>query len=349
MRLLRLSVLFVLTIGMGTLGAQSTSGHSSATAAKRAPAAKRSASLRTSWGAPDLQGTWDFRTVTPMERPPEFAGKATLTEQEAAEYERRMVEQRNADEHHDTKARRTVNGTDETEDVALAYNQFWWDRGTKVVGTRRTSLIVDPPDGRIPPLTPEAKKRLEAEDKMRERITEGPEDRSLAERCILGFNSGPPMTPAGYNQNVQVIQHPHYVVLLNEMVHNARIIPLDEGPRLNVPQWVGESRGHWEGATLVIDTRNFQQATSLRGSSPSMHLTERLTRLDADNLMYEFTVDDSTTWTKPWTAQVPMVRSEGLIYEYACHEGNYGMFGILSGARVIEKKQAATTKKEPPR
>ena len=341
MRVLRLSVLGGVTIGVSFLAAQTVSGQSSAPAAgNRSSGVNKSATLRTPWGAPDLQGTWDFRTVTPMERPPELAGKATLTEKEAAEYERRMVEQRNADKRHDTTPRRTVNGTAETEDVALAYNDFWWDRGTKVVGTRRTSLIVDPPDGRIPPLTPEAQKRLAADDALRTRVTEGPEDRSIAERCILGFNSGPPMTPGGYNQNVQIVQHAEYVVLLNEMIHNARIIPLDGRPRVDVAQWVGESRGYWEGDTLVIDTKNFRQNTSLRGSSPNMHLVERIRRVDADTLLYEFTVDDPTTWTKPWTAQVPMVEAEGLIYEYACHEGNYGMFGILSGARAIEKKVA---------
>jgi len=338
-----MSVLLVITVGVAALGAQTGGAQSSDRAvAKTAPAAGKSTSLRTPWGKPDLEGTWDFRTVTPMERPPEFAGKATLTEKEAAEYAQRLVEERNADKRHDTTARRTVNGTAETEDVALAYNDFWWDRGTKVVGTRRTSLIVDPPDGRIPPLTPEAQKRLAADDALRERLAVGPEDRSIAERCLMGFNSGPPMAPGGYNQNVQIIQHPDYVVLLNEMIHNARIIPLDGRAPANVPQWVGESRGRWDGDTLVIETTNFRDNTSLRGSSPKMKLVERIRRVDADALLYEFTVDDPTTWTKPWTVQLPMVKAEGLIYEYACHEGNYGMSGILSGARAIEKKRAAT-------
>ena len=309
-------------------------------AGTRAPAARNAATPRTPWGTPDLQGTWDFRTVTPMERPPELAGKATLTEKEAAEYARRMVEQRNADARHDTTPRRTVNGTAETEDVALAYNDFWWDRGTKVVGTRRTSLVVDPPDGRIPPLTAEAQARLAAEDTLRERPAQGPEDRSVAERCLMGFNSGPPMVPGGYNQNVQIVQHSDYVVLLNEMIHNARIIPLDGRPRANVPQWAGESRGRWDGDTLIIETSGFHAVTSLRGSSPRLRLVERIRRIDAGNLMYEFTVDDPTTWTRPWTAQVPMVKAEGPIYEYACHEGNYGMFGILSGARAVERRTA---------
>ncbi len=338
MRLLRLSLLFAVTIGVASVTAQTTASKPSA---RVTPAAKTSAALRTAWGAPNLEGIWDFRTITPMERPPELAGKATLTAEETAEYERKINEQRNADARHDTKVTGTANRTAVTEDVALAYNDFWWDRGTKVIGTRRTSLIVDPPDGRLPPMTTEGRQRMAADDAKRERVAEGPEDRSIGERCIMGFNSGPPMVPGGYNQNVQIVQHPDYVVLLNEMVHNARIIPLNGRPRANVPQWVGESTAHWEGDTLVIDTQNFRQNTSLRGSGPNMHLIERLTRVDADNLRYSFTVNDPTTWTKPWSAEVPMVKAEGLIYEYACHEGNRGMFGILSGARALDQKAAA--------
>jgi hypothetical protein len=342
MRVLRLSLALAITVGVASMAAQ-TAGSKSAPAAKQAPAAKKS-TLRMPWGAPNLEGTWDFRTVTPMERPPEFANKPTLTQKEAEEYERKIVEERDADKRHSTQVRGTVNGTAETEDVALAYNQFWWDRGTKVIGTRRTSLIVDPPDGRFPPMTAEAQQRMKADDERRERPAAGPEDRSIGERCIMGFNSGPPMVPGGYNQNVQITQHPDYVVLLNEMVHNARIIPLDGKPRANIPQWVGESTGHWEGDTLVIETKNFHQNTSLRGSGPKMHLIERIKRVDADNLLYSFTVDDPSTWTKPWTAEVPMVKADGLIYEYACHEGNYGMSGILSGARAVEQKAAAAKK-----
>jgi len=301
---------------------------------------------RTPDGHPDLQGIWDFRTVTPMERPKEFADKEVLTAEEAAEYERRMVASRDADANRDKEASRgIVNGTPVTEDVALAYNDFWWDRGTRVVGSRRTSLVSNPPDGRIPPLTPEAAKRLAARDVARERPAEGPEDRSVGERCILGFNSGPPMAPGGYNQNVQIVQAPGYVVIVNEMIHNARIVPLDDRPHGNLPQWVGTSRGRWEGDTLVVDTRNFLGETSLRGSSSSLHLIERFTRVDADTLLYEFTVDDPTTWTKPWTAQLPMVRTDDQIFEYACHEGNYGMTNLLLGARSVEKDAAAGGRK----
>jgi hypothetical protein len=305
-------------------------------------------SAKTPWGHPDLQGIWDFRTVTPMERPVELGDKAVLSAQEAEEFERRAVASRNADQKRGNQvtARRQVNGTTETEDLSLAYNDFWWDRGTKVVGTRRTSLIVDPPNGRFPALTPAGEKRLSAEDAVRERPSIGPEDRPVGERCILGFNSGPPMTPNAYNMNVQLLQTADSIVILNEMVHNARIVPLDGRPHGSVRQWVGDSRGRWEGSTLVVDTTNFYQGTSLRGSSPSMRLTERFTRVGADVLLYEFTVNDPTTWTKPWTAQLPMRKTELPMYEYACHEGNYGMTGILSGARALEKsgRESPTSK-----
>jgi hypothetical protein len=293
---------------------------------------------RTPDGKPDLQGIWDFRTVTPMERPREFGDKATLTAAEAAEYEKRIVEGRNADTNRDkTTSRGVINGTETTADVALAYNEFWWDRGTKVVGSLRTSLVVDPPDGRIPDLTPQARARLEALDASRERPAEGPEDRPVAERCLLGFNAGPPMVPGGYNQNVQVIQAPGYIVLVNEMVHSARIIALDGRPHGALAQWVGTSRGRWEGDVLVVETRNFAHETAFRGSSPALHLVERLQRTAEDTLLYEFTVDDPSTWTRPWTAQIPMRRTDDQMFEYACHEANYGMTNLLQGARAIEK------------
>ena len=152
------------------------------------------------------------------------------------------------------------------------------------------------------------------------------------------------MVPNAYNQNVQLFQAPGYVVLLNEMVHNARVIPTDGRPHTNIPQWVGDSRGHWEGDTLVIDTRNFYDTTAFRGSSPNLHLIERFRRIDADTLLYEFTVNDPSTWTRDWTVQIPMAKTEGPLYEYACHEGNYGMFGLLSGARAVEKAEAGAKK-----
>ena len=300
------------------------------------------ASLRTSDGRPDLGGVWDFRTVTPVERPTEFADKAFLSAEEVAAYAAERVRANNADLDREAKkqittSRGQVNGTSETRDLALAYNDFWWDRGTAVVETRRTSLVIDPPDGRIPPLTDAAAERAADRLRINQRPTEGPEDRPLGERCITGFNSGPPMLPSAYNMNVQIFQTADHVVLLNEMVHNARIIPLDGSAHGTVPQWTGVSRGHWEGDTLVVETKNFLRETSFRNSSKNLHLTERIQRLSEGTLLYTFTVNDPTTWTQPWTVELPMRLSELPIFEYACHEGNYGMDGTLSGARVIER------------
>jgi hypothetical protein len=300
---------------------------------------------RTVDGQPDLQGIWDFRTVTPLERPAELAGKEFLTEKEAAEFENNFVASRDADANRKKEAIRVVNGTDETQDVALAYNNFWWDRGTKVIGNRRTSLITDPPDGKIPALTPEGQKRADETTKVRERPAFGPEDRAVGERCIMGFNAGPPMNPGAYNMNVQVVQNKDYVVLLNEMVHNARIIPLDGRPRTDIRQWSGESRGHWEGNTLVVETYGFYKEVSLTNSSPNMKIVEKFTRAAPDVLLYDYTVTDPTTWTKPWSAEIPMRKTAGPIYEYACHEGNYGMFGILDGARAVDKREIDAAKK----
>ena len=298
---------------------------------------------RTPDGRPDLGGVWDFRTVTPLERPRELADKEFFTDEEAAAFASRRVKESNVDLNRATTVtnRRVVNGTTETVDLRSAYNNFWWDRGTTVVGTNRTSLVIDPPDGRIPALTPEAQERAATRAALSQRISEGPEDRSLSERCLTGFNAGPPMTPGGYNQNVQIFQTPDHVVLLNEMVHTARIVPLDGRPHGPIPQWVGDSRGRWEGETLVVETTNFLRETSFRSSSANLHLVERFTRVDADTLLYEFTVDDPMTWTRPWTAEIPMRNSAAPLFEYACHEGNYGMEGTLSGARALEKAARA--------
>ncbi len=292
---------------------------------------------RTTWGAPDLQGIWDFATITPMERPKELAGKEVLTAEEAAEFEKRTLEQRNPD--------RRDGGSQ--ADVGRAYNQFWWDYGTKVIGTKRTSLVVDPPDGRIPPLTPQARQRAETRAEVLRRPAAGPEDRNLWERCILGGNAGPPMVSGAYNNNVQIFQTPEQVVILNEMINDARIVPLDGRPHLppSLRQWRGDSRGRWDGDTLVVDTTNFRDPTNFRGSRATLHVVERFTRVAADTLLYEFTVDDPQTWTRPWSAAMPMTKTEAPIFEYACHEGNYGMVNILTGARAGEKaaEEAAKT------
>jgi hypothetical protein len=290
-------------------------------------------------GHPDLQATWTYATLTPIERPRELADKAFFTEQEAADFEKRARQTRNVDDNRETKptARGLVNGTVETEDLASAYNEFWWDRGTQAVSTRRTSIVIDPPDGRIPALTSQAQRRMAALDEANQRLAEGPEDRPLSERCILRPNSGPPMTPTGYNNNFQLVQAPGYVVIYNEQIHDARIIPMDGRPHLpqGVPQWMGDSRGHWQGDTLVIDTTNFSSKASFRGSGEKMHLVERFTRTDPETLLYEFTVNDPESFTKSWTGQIPMKRTREAMYEYACHEGNYSMSTTLNGARAL--------------
>jgi len=300
-----------------------------------APTKKTWTTPRTPWGQPDLQGVWDFATLTPMERPSGLAGKEALTEEEAAEFEKRTLVERDEDR----RDRRPGVG---------GYNQFWWDYGTKVISTRRTSLVVDPPDGKIPAMTPEGQKRAAARVRAFTRPdADGPEDRTLAERCILGFNAGPPMAPSAYNNNVQIFQSPGHVVLLNEMVNDSRIVPLDGRPHLpaHLRQWRGDSRGRWEGDTLVVETTNFRDLTNFRGSSRDLRLTERFTRVDAETLVYEFTIDDPASWTRRWTAAVPMQRSSGPIFEYACHEGNYGMVNILAGSRAREKAAEEGAKK----
>ncbi len=304
---------------------------------------------RTPWGAPDLHGVWDFRSLTPLERPVELADQAFLTEEEAASLEQAAVD-RNA-ELWNREARRTVAGAnvDRGEDGQPGfYNNFWLDGGTAPVETRRTSLIVDPPDGRIPPLTQAAAARRAAIERERRGVNRhaptpggfvedlGPN--ALQLRCITGFNSGPPMTPGGYNQNVQLFQTPDQVVLLNEMNHNFRVIPLDGRPGSGIPQWTGESRGHWDGDTLVVETTSFLRETSFAQGQTDAHLrlTERFTRVSPDTLMYEATVDNPTVWVRPWTYEIPMKWNEQPLYEYACHEGNYGLYNILAGARAEE-------------
>jgi hypothetical protein len=281
---------------------------------------------RTPDGQPDIQGVWTNGTLTPMERPAGLAGKPFLTEAEAAELERKTAESR-------------VDRPPPPGDPG-GYNEFWWDRGSKVVATRRTSLILDPPEGRIPPLTPEAQKRAaERAAYNREHAFDGPESRSLQDRCLLFQTAGPPMLPAGYNNHYQIVQGPGYVAILVEMIHDVRIIPLDGRPHLphNIRQWKGDSRGRWEGQTLVVETTNFSGNTSFRGSGPGLRLVERFSRPGQDTLLYEFTVDDPASFTRPWTAQLPMARASGPLYEYACHEGNYAMVNILGGARAAER------------
>jgi hypothetical protein len=285
---------------------------------------------RTPDGKPDFQGVWTNATVTPLERPAELSNQQFFTKEQAAQYAKGIVASTNSD--------RRDGGAE--ADVGRAYNNFWRESGTKVVPTLRTSLIVDPADGRIPALTPEAqRKAAERAEARRLHPADGPEDRSLQERCILWPAAGPPMMPVGYNSNYQIVQDRGYVAVISEMIHDGRIIPTDGSPHLpsNVRQWLGDPRGHWEGETLVVDSTNFTDKTNFRGSGESLHLVERFTRTGPESMMYEFTVDDPATFVKPWTVQVPMTRSAGPILEYACNEGNYAMQGILAGARATER------------
>jgi hypothetical protein len=270
----------------------------------------------TAWGDPDFDGIWNYATMTPLERAREFADKAVLTEAEAAAFEKRTIDRQ-----------ATANNTAGPD---------WWDPGTTHLANRRTSLIVDPPDGHLPPMTSEAQQAAAARAQSRRRgPAEGPEDLALKERCIAWEIAGPPMMPGVYNNDVQFVQTKNAIVILNEMIHDARIVPMDGRPHGTVPRWMGDSRGHWDGATLVVDTIGFTDKTSVRGSDEHLHLTERFTRLGPDAIEYRFTMDDPTIWTRPWTATVPLSRIDGPMYEYACHEGNArSVEGILRGARV---------------
>jgi hypothetical protein len=296
---------------------------------------------RTSWGHPDLQGTWSTATITPFERPADLAGKEFFTELEAKEFERATLARTNRD--------RRDGGAE--ADVARAYNDFWWDSGTRVVPSRRTSLVVDPPDGRIPPLTADAQKRVDAVAAARKvSPADNPEDRNLWERCIV---RGVPtaMLPGPYNNNYQVFQTSDHVVILAEMIHDARIIPLDGRAHMpgHVRSWLGDSVGKWEGDTLVVETTNFTDKFSFRGSSEHMRLVERFTRTADDVLTYRVTIDDPAAFTRSWTVELPARRSTESIYEYACHEGNYGLEGILKGHRAEEKVAAETLAKKTPK
>ncbi len=306
------------------------------------PAAAQTDAPRTAWGQPDLQGIWDFRTITPLERPRGSGDKAFLTAEEAATLQQERIDRNQRLLDRPAERTKVADQVDQREDGSPGfYNNFWLDEGTSAVGTRRTSLVIDPPDGRIPDLTAAAQERQDAgREFRREHPADSWLDRSTADRCILGFNAGPPITPLGYNQNMQVFQTPDYVVLLTEMVHTARIVPLDGRPALgeNIPQWSGDSRGYWEGDTLVVETSSFHAQRRWRGSTQAMTLVERFTRIDADTLEYTFTVTDPEIWTSAWTASIPMQRTDVPMYEYACHEGNYSMPGILGGARAQEAK-----------
>ena len=298
---------------------------------------------RTTDGRPDLQGIWTTQTFTPLQRPERYAGQEFLTEQEAAELNALLTQAgvdplaANIFGASDEERRKRVFQNDPTH-----YNNADWltTSQPKGLSSRRTSLIFEPPDGRLPPLTPEAQKRAAA--RRAAAGFDSHENRPLQERCIVWTLEGPPMTPPPYNDVLQIIQVPGYVVIYRELATSPRIIPTDGRPRLpaRVRQWNGNSIGRWEGDTLVVETTNFHEKAAYQGSGPDVRVVERFTREGADRIRYQFTVDDPSTWTKPWSAEIPMLAAEGPLFEYACHEGNYGLVNILSGARFTEKLAA---------
>ena len=312
--------------------------------AGQAPAAETGKWL-TSWGDPDLQGVWDFRTLTPLERPRELEGKDVFTEEEAAEFVAASLDE--------------IEGRDEAVpgDIVGNYNQFWFDRGTTVVGTRRTSRIVDPPNGRLPALTPEAERQATSPEARR--FTNANRgivppiswlDTDTGDRCIQHAKAGPPINPGGYNNNIQLFQAPGHVAILNEQIHDVRVIPLDGRPHLGpgIRQWMGDSRGHWEGETLVVETTDFNGKHMHAGrpnltSSEQQTVVERFTRTDAGTILYEYTITDPATWTDSWSAETTMTKSQDQVFEYACHEGNYSMPVRLAGARATEREEAANS------
>jgi hypothetical protein len=308
-------------------------------AAPKTSAAKGWTLARTPDGQPDLQGVWSNNNVTPLERPKQFGGRQYLTDEELTTLKQRAAQLFAGDgdaafgdalfETLLSDTNKFVSRDGRTGD----YNQFWL---VERDWSNRTSLITDPPDGRLPALTAEGARREAAAAAARQRPAAGPEDRSLSERCIT---FGVPRLQAAYNSYYQIVQSPGNVAIMMETIHDTRIIPLDNRPHIpqDIRQWHGDPRGHWEGNTLVVETTNFSPKSNFRGANENLRLVERFTRVGPDTLNYEVTVTDPTIWTRPWTAMIPLRRSTDLVYEYECHEGNTGLAGILAGARADEK------------
>jgi hypothetical protein len=310
-----------------------------APAAKSAAGAKAYTPPKTPDGQPDLQGFWTNSTYVPLERPQGVTKEYYTPEEAEAAIKAAAVRE----------AEQTEPGT--TADVHYDFSQFGLDRSqSKFAASLRTSLIIDPPDGKIPPLNAQGQKRA-AERAAARKAAGGPYDSVLnmpnGSRCIIMGGAGPPLMNAGYNANYQIVQSPGYVMILTEMIHDARIIPLDNRPQASqaVRQWIGLSRGHWEGNTLVVETTNYNGKNPFRGASENLKVTERFTRTAEDVIDYKFTVEDPTTWDKPWTAEAPLAKTDGPIFEFACHETNYGIANILAGARAEEKQKAEQAKK----
>ena len=334
--------LSALPVVIAALSASLVAGQAPKTAAQKPVARVNSRSVpKTPWGDPDLQGVWNDATSTPLQRP-NGASKDTLSDEEAADFQAELANELSRD--------RRDGGAE--ADVNRAYNEHWMDsRRLKITADHRTSLIVDPQDGRIPPLvplSPEREKARTARAAANARFNAGlPQayaDMSLPVRCIIRTDS-PPYLPTIYNNDFQIFQSPGYVVISPEMIHSARVIPLDGRPHINknLHQWLGDSRGHWEGNTLVVETTNFRtdDGVIFQNANPdTFKITERFSRVDATTINYEFTVEDPKTWTRPWTAVIPWTRIDPAeqMYEYACHEDNYDIVHFLTGARLREKK-----------
>jgi len=332
-------------LALGVIVALGTAAAHSAEPAKAA--AKKYVVPRTESGQPDLRGVWNYGSDTPFERPAQFKDREFLTPEEAAAISKQI---------RDRSAQIEAGDGGTPIDPTGGYNQFWMDyfgQGANL----RTSLVIEPSDGRVPSVQPGVKVEngglgpdTNGVRPVRFRVgginKEGPESRGLSERCLMGYSSGPPFVPSLYNNIVQIFQTRTHAVIMTEMIHDARIVALDGRPALDpvIRQWSGDARGRWEGDTLVVETRNFtDKTTSFRGAGTGkdLHLTERFTRVGPNRVDYQFTIDDPATFTKPFTALIPMLRADGDLYEYACHEGNYGLTNILSGARQEEREAAA--------
>ena len=293
---------------------------------------------------------WDFRTITPMERPVALGTKEFLTDEEARALEDNSKRDDNA------RVKGGAGGGKAGPGGVGDYNAVFLEDSQRVLANKRTSIITDPKDGRMPPFTPEAQRKFDADEEYhKQHPHDGPEDMTTIERCITWISSGPPMLPTFYNNNYQIIQTHDQVMILAEMIHDVRIIPLDGRPHEDIHQWVGDSRGHWEGDTLVVETINFNGKRGWFGTpmveggggkrpDTKMRVIERFTRTGPDILLYQFTIDDPGTYTKPWSGEIPMRMAKDPVYEYACHEGNYAMVDILVGARSEEKEAAETAK-----
>ena len=338
------AIIAVLLIAQAPAAGQAQSPATKAAPAKTTPASGKSwTPPRTPDGKPDLQGVWTNNTVTPLERPKDLAAKEFYTEAEMqtlAKQERQRLEQ--VEEEGQPLANHSGVEGAPADDVHYDFSQYGLDRAqAKLAWNRRTSIIVGP-QGTVPPLTPDAGKRLaEIKAKAKGHEFDGPENLTLGTRCLARPNVGPPMLPSAYNSNLQIVQGAGYVAIETEMIHDVRIIPTDGRRHIpaSIRQWYGDSVGHWEDNTLVIDTTNFTDLNPFKGAQ-NLHVIERLTRADPDTILYQFTVEDPGTWTQPWSGELPITKIDGQLYEYACHEANYGLANTLRGARVAEEQAA---------